>query len=114
MKDQNLEGLAAFHKALSDQTRVRIVNLLMEGPCCVKEMVEVLGIAQSRISQHLNVLRHAGMVGIAREGTSRRYNLDTDSFPPELFDCIRRARDGSPTLKGDIERSMSRSLKTKI
>ncbi|MEO0139978.1 MAG: metalloregulator ArsR/SmtB family transcription factor [candidate division WOR-3 bacterium] len=104
MKDQNLESLVAFHKALSDETRVRIVNLLMEGPCCVKDMVEALGIAQSRVSQHLNVLRHAGMVSVSRVGTSRRYSLEKGAFPPELFDCIRRARDGSLTLLRDLER----------
>ncbi|MEO0249656.1 MAG: metalloregulator ArsR/SmtB family transcription factor [candidate division WOR-3 bacterium] len=107
MKDQNLENLVAFHRALSDETRVRIVNLLMEGPCCVKEMVEALGIAQSRVSQHLNVLRHAGMVSVSKEGTSRRYSLETGAFPPELFDCVRRARDGSPTLMADIRRPKS-------
>ncbi len=100
-------SLVAFHRALSDETRVRIVNLLMEGSCCVKEIVEALGIAQSRISQHLNVLRHVGMVRVSKEGTSRRYNLETGVFPPELFECVKRARDGSPTLTGDIRRAKS-------
>lgn len=107
MNDQNLLSLVAFHRALSDETRVRIVNLLMEGPCCVKEIVEALDIAQSRVSQHLNVLRHAGMVRVSREGTSRRYKLEIGAFPPELFECVRRARDGSPTLTGDIRRLKS-------
>ncbi len=104
MKDQNLDSLVAFHKALSDQTRVRIVNLLIECPCCVKELTEALGIAQSRVSQHLNVLRHAGMVSVSRQGTSRRYSLETGAFPPELFDCVRRARESSPILMGDLRK----------
>jgi len=103
-KDNSLEGLVAFHRALADETRLRIVNLLMEGACCVREMTMALGIAQSRVSQHLNVLRHANMVSVAREGTSRRYSLDTLSFPPELFDCVRRAREGSPLLLEDIRK----------
>jgi DNA-binding transcriptional ArsR family regulator len=104
MEDQNLESLILFHKALSDGTRLRIVNLLMEGACCVTEMARALGISQSRVSQHLNILRHAGMVRVTRKGTSRRYSLDTDRFPPELFECVRRAREGSPLLLGDIKR----------
>ncbi|MGB9589313.1 MAG: ArsR/SmtB family transcription factor [candidate division WOR-3 bacterium] len=105
MNDQNLEGLVAFHRALSDETRVRIVNLLMESSFCVKELTEALGIAQSRVSQHLNVLRHAGMVSASRAGTSMRYALEMKAFPPELFDCVKRARSGSETLTRDIEKA---------
>jgi|GEM_PF-1785983 len=103
MEDQNLESLILFHKALSDGTRLRIINLLMEGACCVTEIAMALGVSQSRISQHLNVLRHAGMVKVARKGVSRCYSLNTERFPPELFDCVKRAREGSPLLLGDIK-----------
>jgi len=49
-------------KALSDETRLRIINLLYVGELCVCDIMEVLNITQAKASRHLGVLRRAGLV----------------------------------------------------
>ncbi|MCX7745865.1 MAG: metalloregulator ArsR/SmtB family transcription factor [Clostridia bacterium] len=49
-------------KALSDETRVRIVNLLYEQEMCVCDVMETLKITQAKASRHLNYLKNAGLV----------------------------------------------------
>lgn len=49
-------------KALSDPTRLRILLLLQNNEICVCEVEKVLGMKQSRISRHLNILKNAGLV----------------------------------------------------
>lgn len=55
-------------KSLSDKTRLRIVRLLLERDLCVCELMFVLGMAQSRISHQLRILRDAGLVEDIRDG----------------------------------------------
>lgn len=61
--------------ALSDQTRVEIVQLLASGEHCVCELTEALGAAQSRLSFHLKVLKDAGIVSDRREGRWMYYTV---------------------------------------
>ena len=49
-------NLVKATKALSDETRLRILNLLLAGECCVCEVMQVLDISQTRASRNLNVL----------------------------------------------------------
>ena len=59
--------------ALSDPLRIRTVRLLAKEPLQVRELQRVVGAAQSRISNHLAVLRRAGLVETARSGGAERY-----------------------------------------
>jgi ArsR family transcriptional regulator len=63
-----------FH-ALSDETRLRIVQLLSHGERCVCELTDVLDSAQSRLSFHLKTLKDAGLVEDRREGRWTYYRL---------------------------------------
>ena len=45
-----------IHKALADETRLRLVRLLSQGPLNVNEIIDVLHMGQSRISRHLKIL----------------------------------------------------------
>jgi ArsR family transcriptional regulator, arsenate/arsenite/antimonite-responsive transcriptional repressor len=76
-KSSDLAG--QFH-ALSDETRVRIVDLLREGELCVCEVTEALELSQSLLSFHLKVLREAGLVRDRREGRWVYYALDPESM----------------------------------
>jgi ArsR family transcriptional regulator len=58
-----------LHKALADETRLRLVRLVSRGPLNVNELIEILRMGQSRISRHLKILADAGLVGSRREGT---------------------------------------------
>lgn len=55
-------------KSLSDRTRLRIIRLLLKRDLCVCEMMFVLGLAQSRLSHQLRILRDAGLVEDTRDG----------------------------------------------
>ena len=57
-----MDTAATFFKALSDQTRLRIVHLLSYQKLCVCQLMEAMSISQAKVSRHLAVLRQAGLV----------------------------------------------------
>ena len=63
------EELQRVFKTLSDPTRVRILGVLEREELAVQELMEVLGMAQSRVSRHLAILREAGLIRDRRDGT---------------------------------------------
>jgi ArsR family transcriptional regulator len=68
-----------FH-ALSDATRLDIVEQLLSGERCVCELTEDLDAAQSRLSFHLKTLKDAGLVTDRREGRWVYYAVNHDTF----------------------------------
>src|SRR6202051_3852365 len=62
-------------RALSDPTRLRLLNLIADKEICVCYFVEILGISQPKISRHLPYLRHAGIVAARRQGRWMHYRL---------------------------------------
>jgi ArsR family transcriptional regulator len=68
-----------FH-ALSDETRLEIIELLRKGERCVCELTDSLDAAQSRLSFHLRVLRDAGIVRDRKDGRWVHYELDRAAF----------------------------------
>jgi len=74
-------------KVLGVETRVRIIELLKsKGPLGVKNIAEVLGITPAAVSQHLKVLRHAGLVRNERRGYWIPYWIDEEAL--ENCRCI--------------------------
>jgi DNA-binding transcriptional ArsR family regulator len=74
---------AAF-AALGDPTRFELVQRLRRLPCSVVELSEGLPISRPAVSQHLKVLKEAGLVIDRAEGTRRIYQID-----PEGFEALR-------------------------
>ncbi|MDZ7632567.1 MAG: metalloregulator ArsR/SmtB family transcription factor [Gemmatimonadaceae bacterium] len=72
-----------FH-ALSDEARVEIVSVLMQGEHCVCDLMTHVGAAQSRLSYHLKVLKDAGLVTDRREGRWSYYALQRDVIEEAL------------------------------
>jgi ArsR family transcriptional regulator len=68
-----------FH-ALSDETRIEIIDMLGSGERCVCELQDTLNAAQSRLSFHLKVLKDAGIVTDRREGRWSYYELNREAF----------------------------------
>jgi len=68
--------LARVFHALSDETRLQIVERLLTGERCVCDMAELLSAGQSRLSFHLKTLKDAGLVVDRREGRWVYYSLD--------------------------------------
>ena len=62
-------------KALADETRLRILNLVAHREVCVCHIVKALGLGQSKVSRHLAHLRNAGLVKDRREGLWMYYSL---------------------------------------
>jgi len=72
-------AIELFH-ALSDETRLEIIELLRKGERCVCELTDTLDAAQSRLSFHLRVLKDAGIVRDRKDGRWVHYELDPDAF----------------------------------
>lgn len=75
-------------RALSDKTRLRILNLLLQGELCVCDIISVLDIPQPTASRHLAYLRKAGLVRGRKEGVWRHYSLA--SAGTHFEKCLRR------------------------
>ena len=83
-----IEKLAEIFKALSDPTRLRLVKQLNDcqpgacegGALCVNALAHRLDVTQSAVSQHLRILRQAGLVRGARHGSFMHYSLDPDGL----------------------------------
>jgi ArsR family transcriptional regulator len=74
-------------KALSDSTRLRILNLLKEKELTVNEICRVLRKRQPNVSKHLTRMRLSGLVSSRKEGNSRYYLL-SEKVPDEQKDLI--------------------------
>jgi DNA-binding transcriptional ArsR family regulator len=66
--------------ALGDPTRRQIFDSLKAGPRSVGELAEGLPVSRPAVSQHLRVLKEAGLVTERRSGTRRLYRVDTDGL----------------------------------
>jgi len=86
-----------FFRALADQTRLRLINLMGDDEVCVCFFVTVLGTNQPKISRHLAYLRRAGLVACRREGRWMHYRVTAprDATAARIFRTLREwlARD---------------------
>ncbi len=80
-------AVRVFH-ALSDETRLALVQRLRTGEHCVCELMDHLDAAQSRLSFHLKVLRDAGLVDCRKDGRWAYYWLVPDAFD-DLGDAVK-------------------------
>jgi ArsR family transcriptional regulator len=80
------KAVGLFH-ALSDETRLALLDRLKDGEQCVCELTDVMKVAQSRMSFHLKVLKDAGLVEDRREGRWMYYRLSTQAIE-ELEDVV--------------------------
>lgn len=78
--DTDLARVARCFHALSDETRVRVVEMLATGEKCVCDLQDAVGAAQSRLSFHLKVLREAGLTVDRRQGRWVYYSLRPETL----------------------------------
>jgi ArsR family transcriptional regulator len=76
MREYDMRNLLNIFKALSDDTRLRILKLLEGGELCICKIMEVLDMKQSRISRHMGILKNAGLVTDRRDGKWVHYSLN--------------------------------------
>lgn len=89
-------------KALADDTRLRIVALLAHGELCVCHIASALELNQPNASQHLTVLRNAGVVDCRRNGSWIHYRLASEQDPVRAR-ILRAVLDGFAELSAANE-----------
>lgn len=95
------QRLARVFQALSDETRLQIVEMLSAGECCVCDLQSALGAYQSRLSFHLKKLKDAGLVSDRKDGRWVHYSLNPEALD-ELAAHLRAVRPaaGSSSVGG--------------
>ncbi|MFC1893285.1 ArsR/SmtB family transcription factor [Chloroflexota bacterium] len=93
-------------KALSDETRLRILNILMERECCVCEVMQALDISQTRASRNLAALYDAGFLKLRKDGLWSLYSIDEEGMSNYLTDMVQAA---TKALEGNKEVRLDRA-----
>jgi ArsR family transcriptional regulator len=109
-----VNNLADTFKALSDETRLEIMTLLLEREeLCVCDFVETLGLTQSKVSRHLRYLYHAGLVEDRRDGLWMYYRISPNlsGGQSEIIDALSRAVGADQ--KSDLQRRLESWLALK-
>jgi len=78
-----------YCKALADETRARLVNVLLEYELNVGEIVQVMAMGQSRISRHLKILSESGLVEVRRDGLWAFYRASEEGPGRTFLDGVR-------------------------
>jgi len=95
VSDTGLLEATELLRALASPHRLAMVQSLASGPRCVHELVDALAISQSLASQHLRVLRAAGLVSTERRGREIAYFLSDDHVAHIVNDAIVHAQERS-------------------
>jgi|SRR5579863_4041946 len=98
--------LLPLFAALSDKTRLRLVNLVADREVCVCYLAEVLRLSQPKISRHLAYLRKTGMMSARREGKWVHYSLQRpkDEAKAAILDCVLESLQSNPEMRSDRAR----------
>ncbi len=91
------EAAGELLRALAAPLRIAIVTELRAGPRCVHELVDLLQAPQPLVSQHLRVLRGAGVVRGQRRGREIAYSLTDDHIAHIVADAVSHAREAPDT-----------------
>ena len=91
VSNDGYEAAGELLRALAAPLRIRIVTELATGSRCVHELVETLGAPQPLVSQHLRVLRGAGVVRGARRGREIAYSLIDEHVAHIVADAVSHA-----------------------
>ena len=109
----SMRDLEQLFKGLSDQTRLRILNLLIHGELCVCDIQYVLESAQPNISRHLTYLKNSGLVLDRRDRARMYYRLaqPNEGVRKLLFDFLRGAFRDSEVSTED-SRKLKKAIET--
>ena len=102
-----MKELIKAMKALSDETRLRIMKVLLEKECCVCEIMQALDISQSRASRNLGILEDAGFLKARRDGPWIVYSIDrqtANSYVAPLAELLKNSPIRNELVKQDKKR----------
>lgn len=100
------ETIKAF-KALSDETRLRTLHVLLERECCVCELMQALDISQSKASRSLSALYEAKFLKLRKEGLWSLYSIDREGMKvhfSQLVEVVKKALEENKEAALDKER----------
>ena len=100
------ETVKAF-KVLSDGTKLRMLNLLLERECCVCEVMQTLEISQSKASRGLSALYDVGFLNMRKDGLWSLYSIDREGikgYQSQLIEAVKEALKDNKTAALDKER----------
>lgn len=102
-----MRELTKLLKVLSDESRLRALNLLQERECCVCEVMQAMEISQSKASRILRALYDTGLLKLRREGRWALYSIDTNrakGYAGNILAGIKRSLESNPVALEDLER----------
>ena len=105
--EAQLRQLVKVYKALSDESRLRVLNLVMNKECCVCEVMQTLEISQSKSSRILNTLYDVGFLKLHKDGLWSLYSIDWNGMDVPLKDILKAstgAFKGNRQMCIDLER----------
>jgi ArsR family transcriptional regulator len=85
---KTLKDLVKIYKVLSDESRLRVLNLLLERECCVCEVMQALDISESKASRILSALYDAGILKLQKDGLWSLYSIAWDGMEMNLKDIM--------------------------
>lgn len=77
---KNYNRIALYMKALSDETRVKILEMISYKELCACNILEEFNITQPTLSYHMKTLCESGLVNSRKDGVWTKYSLDKDNF----------------------------------
>lgn len=106
--------LLEFAQSVFEKTRLRMLKILLDRELCVCELAELFGVSSSRMSQHLQILRRAGVVGERRDGKWVYYSANreaVESFTRSWRNYLQAGLEEIPELAGEVAALGSEKLK---
>ena len=102
-----MRDLLKAYKALADESRLRVLNLLLERECCVCEVMQALDISQSKASRISSALYNVGFLRLRRNGLWSLYSIDWEGMDAHLRDVLEatgKALEGNKQMAIDRQR----------
>ena len=100
-----MKELTKATQALSDETRIRIINLIIERECCVCEVMQALNISQTRASRNLKILYDAGFLNMRNDGLFTLYSINPENntnFRTHLLQAVKKDLQKNPIARNDL------------
>lgn len=110
-----MEQLLVFAGSIFEKTRLRLLKVLLERELCVCELAEVFKISSPRMSQHLQILRRAGVVNERRDGKWVYYSANrkaVEAFTQSWQEYLQASLQEISQLAGEVAALNSEKLKT--
>lgn len=99
-----MNELVTIFKALSDETRLRVIKLLEQGELCVCDITAALDMVQPKVSFHLSALKEAGLIKDRKQGKWIHYSLNEKDLFRRMLILSACERMQDSTISGDRKR----------